>query len=68
MKVIKEAWVLQDINDENVFKCMQNTTTPKLYASKTSATKEAKYQEHNQICKYQTVKAFLVIEQDELPF
>lgn len=65
MKVIKESWLLQDVNDEMTFKCMQNTSTPKLYVSEFSAKREVGYQERNQLGKYKAVKAFLVIEGDD---
>jgi hypothetical protein len=64
MKVIKEAWLLQE-EASGMFKCTQNTTTPKLYVSDVSANREIKYQENHQLGKYKAVKAFLVIEGDE---
>jgi hypothetical protein len=71
MRVIKESWLLQEVQS-GVFKCMQNTSTPKLYVSETSAKREVKIQNGDNGPKYKLVKAFLVIEetpaQDELPF
>jgi hypothetical protein len=71
MKVIKEAWLLKD-DESGMFKCMQNTNTPKLYVSETSAKREVKYQANNSLGKYTAVKAFLVVESEpdqlELPF
>lgn len=64
MQVIKEVWVLKH-KAHMEYKCAQNTATPKLYVSETSAISSAKYDaqcNNGGFESYVPIKAYIVIE------
>lgn len=69
MQVIKEAYVIQDV--EGTYMCAQNTLTPKLYASRRSAEAAADYYIDkdgtmaNFRLGYRVKKVFLVLGDDD---
>ena len=68
MEIIKEAFVIEDSN--GVYMCAQNTATPKLYATESSAKSAidyyiAKDKLYSVNLGYRVKKAFIVILGDE---
>lgn len=65
MKVIKEGYVLYNISD-STYLCMQNTQTPKVYASRKKAEGSASYHGVDQGAPdFKIEKVFLVIGEDD---
>ncbi len=64
MKVIKEGYVLYNIVSDK-YVCMQNTQTPKVYASKQKAIESAGYRYVDNSPEFKIEKVFLVIGEDD---
>ena len=66
MRVVKEVWMLGNVFGD--YMCGQNTQTPKLYVTETSATSSADYYHihHTQgRLIYKPIKAYIVIEDND---
>lgn len=65
MKVIREGYVLYNIS-YGTYLCMQNTQTPKVYASRKKAEEGASYHGVDQGAPYFKIeKVFLVVGEDD---
>jgi hypothetical protein len=64
MRVIKEGYVLYHIAGKN-YVCMQNTQTPKVYASKKKAIESAGYRNVDNDPQFKVEKVFLVTGEDD---